>query len=77
MVTFFRGIFFSAILTLVIIPTSAVEVQAYFDPGTGSQLLQLLLASLLGALFTIKMYWKRLKDLVKNFFTKESKKIDD
>lgn len=34
---------------------------AYLDPGAGSMLLQLLIAGILGALFTIKMYWYRLK----------------
>lgn len=33
---------------------------AYVDPGTGSFFLQLLIASLLGAAFTIKKYFKRL-----------------
>jgi len=39
---------------------------AYLDPGTGSFLLQLLLATSLGALFVIKTFWKR----IKGFFTR-------
>ncbi len=39
---------------------------AYLDPGTGSFLLQLLLATSLGALFIIKTFWKR----IKGFFTR-------
>ena len=34
---------------------------AYLDPGSGSMLLQVLLALFLGAGFTIKLYWKKLK----------------
>lgn len=34
---------------------------AYLDPGTGSFLLQLLLATSLGGLFLIKTFWKRIK----------------
>ena len=45
-------------LTLVAISPSA---HAYLDPGTGSMLLQLLIAGVLGALFTIKMWWYRVK----------------
>ena len=32
----------------------------YLDPGSGSYLLQLLLAALLGAGFAIKIYWKKI-----------------
>lgn len=35
----------------------------YLDPGSGSFILQVLLASLLGAGFAIKMYWKRIKSI--------------
>ncbi len=34
---------------------------AYVDPGSGSMFLQLLLASLLGALYTLKMYWRKIR----------------
>jgi hypothetical protein len=39
-------------------PTDAL---AYLDPGTGSYALQLALAVLVGATFTVKMYWRKLK----------------
>ncbi len=34
---------------------------AYLDPGTGSFILQTLIAALFGALFVIKSYWQRIK----------------
>jgi hypothetical protein len=37
---------------------------AYLDPGSGSFFIQLLVAGLMGALFLIGAYWRR----VKNFF---------
>lgn len=37
---------------------------AYLDPGTGSYILQLVLAALLGAAFAIKVFWKRIKAFV-------------
>jgi hypothetical protein len=37
------------------------EVLGYLDPGTGSFLIQLALAGLLGALFVIKTYWEKIK----------------
>ena len=33
---------------------------AYLDPGSGSFILQLLLASLLGSIFLIKTYWRKI-----------------
>jgi hypothetical protein len=37
--------------------------RAYLDPGSGSFILQLILASLLGLGFIIKAYWKKLVGL--------------
>lgn len=41
---------------------------AYIDPGTGSILLQGLLAGVAGAAVVIKLYWFR----IKNFFLRKS-----
>jgi hypothetical protein len=35
----------------------------YLDPGSGSFILQVLLATLLGAGFAIKVYWNKIKTL--------------
>jgi len=43
----------------------------YIDPGTGSYLLQILLAGLLGAAFAIKMFWQNIKNFFKKLFNKE------
>lgn len=40
---------------------------AYLDPGTGSYIFQLILAAFVGAAFTIKIYWAK----IKTFFKKE------
>ena len=37
------------------------EFLGYLDPGTGSFLIQLALAGLLGTLFVIKTYWGKIK----------------
>ena len=44
---------------------------AYLDPGTGSFILQMLVAGILGAMFTIKMYWYRFKSWLAKLFGKE------
>ncbi len=38
-----------------------VDLDAYLDPGSGSFLLQLIVASLLGALFVLRTSWGRIK----------------
>ena len=42
------------------VPT-AVSIQAYLDPGTGSYALQVLLATLFGGMFALKQSWAELK----------------
>jgi hypothetical protein len=37
---------------------------AYLDPGSGSYLLQLLIAGVLGALFLLRGYWGRVKNSI-------------
>jgi len=46
---------------------------AYLDPGTGSYLLQVGLAVLVGASFVIKIYWRRIRASLANLFSKRKK----
>jgi len=41
---------------------------AYLDPGTGSLILQMLIAGIIGAMYTIKLYWYRLKIFAAQLF---------
>jgi hypothetical protein len=41
------------------------SIPLYLDPGSGSFLLQLLIAAILGGAFAVKVYWKK----IKAFFT--------
>lgn len=38
---------------------------AYIDPGTGSYILQVVIAGLLGALVSLRIYWARIKAFFK------------
>ncbi len=40
----------------------------YLDPGSGSYLLQLLIAGALGALFALRLYWSRVKSFFSGLF---------
>jgi hypothetical protein len=43
-----------------------LRAQAYLDPGSGSFLIQIVIAGLVGAAFIIKTYWKKIKGLFKH-----------
>ena len=57
---------------------NAQEAHAYLDPGTGSYVLQLLIAGVLGASFAIKMSWRRIKAfMAQRFAGRRTKGSDD
>jgi membrane protein CcdC involved in cytochrome C biogenesis len=43
----------------------AYPASAYLDPGVGSVIWQILLALILGVVFTIKLYWMKIKKMLK------------
>ncbi len=49
------------------------EAYAYLDPGTGSYILQLIIAGLLGGLFALKMFWSKVKNFFVNVFSRGNK----
>ena len=55
--------------------TTLARPQAYLDPGSGSYFVQLLLASLMGALFVLGVYRRKVTDFIRNLFSKD--KSDD
>lgn len=49
------------------------DASAYIDPGTGSYILQLLLAGLLGAAYVLKVYWLKVVYFFRNVFFRSQK----
>lgn len=49
------------IVTSIFCASIVPAAHAYLDPGTGSFILQTLIAALFGALFVLKSYWVRIK----------------
>jgi len=49
------------------------KAHAYLDPGSGSLLIQLIVAGLIGASMTIKIYWQK----ISSFFAKPKKSGKD
>jgi len=57
---------------LLLIPINAY---AYLDPGTGSFIVQLIIAAIVGISFSVKIYWHKIKTkfvrLLSKFFKRE------
>jgi hypothetical protein len=51
----------SVAMASVLFLTFTRDAYAYLDPGTGSYILQLVIAALLGASLAIKIYWGNIK----------------
>ena len=52
---------------------TAKRAYAYLDPGSGSFMFQLLVGAILGGLFTIKIYFKKIKLFFIKLFNKQKK----
>lgn len=61
-----------AIITAIIIFCSTQRAHAYIDPGTGSLIIQIIIGGLLGAMFALKIYWKRLKAYFSNLLSRRT-----
>ena len=59
-------------VAIAVIAITYREAYAYLDPGTGSYLLQLIMAGILGGMLAIKMFWKNLRVFFSNLFSKKS-----
>ncbi|MBN1697589.1 MAG: hypothetical protein JW881_08760 [Spirochaetales bacterium] len=50
----------------------------YIDPGTGSYLLQVIIAVLLGAGLAVKIFWQKVKGFFVNLFQgKQKQQVDE
>ena len=50
---------------------------AYLDPGSGSFIFQLIIASILGGLILVKAYWKRISGFFQKMFARHSEEDEE
>jgi hypothetical protein len=50
---------------------------AYLDPGSGSFILQLLIAAILGGIVAIRAYWGRIKNFIRGIFSSNGKEQEE
>lgn len=53
----------AALLTALLLLVPAPPAEAYLDPGTGSIVLQAVIAAIAAAAVALRLYWTRLKAL--------------
>jgi hypothetical protein len=53
------------------------EASAYIDPGTGSFLLQMLIAGIVGAGFAIGIFWRSVKGFFARLFRRRPSELDN
>lgn len=63
------------LLCFVALAIPARQAHAYLDPGSGSYMLQLIVAGLAGFLISLKMFWTQIKSFIIRLFSK-SKKVE-
>lgn len=63
------------VVGLIIVATPG-RAHAYLDPGTGSVVLQVVVAGVLGAIFTLKSYLRALVSYVSRLFGKKGSTSD-
>ena len=65
------------ISSIVLVLILADVAQAYLDPGTGSYLIQILLAGLFGAAVSIRIFWGSIKSGFSRLLGKKNGETDD
>jgi hypothetical protein len=66
-----------SIITSSVLAGIVASKLAYLDPGSGSYLIQLLIAALLGGAFVIKAFWRQIRSFVANLFSGKKEESED
>jgi hypothetical protein len=61
-------------LLLLCIPSGLF---AYIDPGSGSYIIQVIIAAFLGGAVAIKVFWQRIKNFFASRFSKKPQELDN
>jgi len=64
------------VLALLVQVLFVGEAQAYLEPGSMNFVLQLIVGSIVGALITLKLYWRSIVTRFRNRFSSSKKEED-
>jgi len=65
-----------AVFSLAPIVLLIQNIPAYIDAGTGSLIIQFLIAGVVGGLFLIKVFWRKVKAFFSNLFSRANRSTD-
>jgi len=65
------------VVGIVVAFLTPVYALAYIDPGTGSYLIQLLIAAFVAVSFSIKIFWKKIVRLFSKKSGQDGRKSDE
>lgn len=63
-------------LTAEMLPPSSPDLASYIDPGTGTLVVQFLVAGLLGGAFMARSYWMRIGARLRRLFSRDGGRRD-
>lgn len=67
----FTSVFIIIFIVALIFPPTTY---AYLDPGTGSYFFQIIIATVLGGIFAVKLFFKKIVNYLKHFLSKDANK---
>ena len=68
---YLRKIGITSVLIFSLSMALSKNAYAYLDPGTGSYIIQLLIAAFVGIGFAVRLFWGRIKDFFKKILSKQ------
>ncbi len=67
---FFKRILTLSVFVLFLKFLFAPSAHAYLDPGSGSFIIQMVVAGLMGFILMVKIYWGRIRTFFTNIFSR-------
>ncbi len=61
------------LIILLLFAVEPLSAHAYLDPGTGSFIIQVVIAAVAGISFSLKIYWKKMAGQLSRVFKREKK----
>ncbi|MBI1305851.1 MAG: hypothetical protein GC181_04460 [Bacteroidetes bacterium] len=65
------------LLSFLLVTLCSLDAAAYLDPGSGSYIIQMIIAGAVGGAYAIKLYWQRLVGFFKGSSSKEQDYLEE
>ena len=72
-----RLVFEGSMLSIGLSLAASSPAHAYLDPGTGSYALQIAVAGAFGAMYTVKVFWSKIKETAASSFRARAARVEN